>query len=150
MSEWLGQANGTFAYNPNAAYQLPANWEAAATGDFNGDGRDDILWRNEAGAMSQWLAQADGTFAYNPNAAYQLPTNWEVATTGDFNGDGRDDIIWRNEVGAMSAMAGQGRRHLRLQPQRRLPAADQLGAAAGLLPVELPCSRPPMDIRAKN
>jgi len=82
MSEWLGQTNGTFAYNPTAAYQLPANWDAAATGDFNGDGRDDILWRNETGAMSEWLAQPGGTFAWNPNAAYQLPTSWNVAATG--------------------------------------------------------------------
>ncbi len=107
MSQWLGQAGGTFAYNANAAYSLPPNWEAAATGDFNGDGRDDIIWRNEAGAMSQWLGQSDGNFAYNPSAAYQLPTNWEVAAAGDFNGDGRDDIIWRNEAGALSEWLGQ-------------------------------------------
>jgi hypothetical protein len=107
MSEWLGQPGGTFAYNPNAAYQLPTNWDAAATGDFNGDGRDDIMWRNETGAMSEWLGQTNGTFAYNPTAAYQLPTSWDVAATGDFNGDGRDDIMWRNETGAMSEWLGQ-------------------------------------------
>ncbi len=28
MSQWLGQADGTFAYNANAAYQLPTNWQA--------------------------------------------------------------------------------------------------------------------------
>ena len=78
MSEWLGQTNGTFVYNPNAAYQLPTSWQLATTGDFNGDGRDDLLWRNEAGAMSEWLGQTNGSFAYNPNAAYQLPTNWHA------------------------------------------------------------------------
>ncbi len=108
MSQWLGQANGSFAWNPNAAYQLPTNWQAAATGDFNGDGRDDILWRNEVGAMAEWLGQANGGFAYNPNAAYQLPTNWSLTTSGDFNGDGRDDILWRNEVGAMAQWLANG------------------------------------------
>jgi hypothetical protein len=63
---------------PTAAHQLPTSWDVAATGDFNGDNRDDILWRNDVGVMSEWLAQANGTFAWNPNAAYQLPTSWHA------------------------------------------------------------------------
>jgi hypothetical protein len=27
MSEWLANADGTFAYNPNAAFQLPTSWQ---------------------------------------------------------------------------------------------------------------------------
>ncbi len=70
-----------------------------ARNDFNGDGRSDILWRNEAGALSQWLAQGDGTFAYNSNAAYQVDISWNVLGFGDFNGDGRDDILWQHDNG---------------------------------------------------
>ena len=107
LTEWLGQADGSFAANPNAQYILSPNWQVAGVGDFNGDGRDDILWRNEVGAMSEWLGQVGGTFAWNPSAAYQLPTNWIAAAAGDFNGDGRDDILWRNEAGAMAEWLGQ-------------------------------------------
>ena len=78
MAEWLAQGDGTFVYNANAAYSLPTNWNLATTGDFNNDNRDDIVWRNQDGAMSQWLAQPGGTFAYNGNAAYQLGTEWHL------------------------------------------------------------------------
>ncbi|MEO8141377.1 MAG: M10 family metallopeptidase C-terminal domain-containing protein, partial [Sphingomicrobium sp.] len=52
MSNWLGQANGGFVQNnANAAAVVPTSWQIAGTGDFNGDGRDDILWRNVDGQL---------------------------------------------------------------------------------------------------
>lgn len=33
--------------------------------DFNGDCRDDILWRSSNGLISDWLGQADGSFKAN-------------------------------------------------------------------------------------
>ena len=41
---------------------MPTSWHIAGTGDFNGDGRDDILWRNDTGAVTNWLGQANGGF----------------------------------------------------------------------------------------
>ncbi|HEV2043409.1 MAG TPA: M10 family metallopeptidase C-terminal domain-containing protein, partial [Sphingomicrobium sp.] len=56
LSNWLGQANGGFVQNnANAATVVPIAWAVAGTGDFNGDGRDDILWRNTDGTLSNWL-----------------------------------------------------------------------------------------------
>jgi FG-GAP repeat len=57
---------------------VPTSWHIAATGDFNGDGRDDILWRNDSGDLTNWLGQADGGFANNANASTWVPTNWHV------------------------------------------------------------------------
>ena len=52
MSDWLGTANGGFVQNnANAAAVVPTAWQVAGTGDFNGDGRDDILWRNVDGQL---------------------------------------------------------------------------------------------------
>ena len=65
VSEWLGQANGSFAWNPASLYQVPASWVIEESGDYNGDGRDDILWRDGAGTLSEWLGQANGSFAWN-------------------------------------------------------------------------------------
>lgn len=129
LSEWLGQGGGTFAYNPNAAYQVDVNWRIAAFADFNGDGRDDVLWRHNNGGIMEWLGQSDGTFAYNPNAVYQLGTNWSLGGTGDFNGDGRDDILWRNEVGAMSQWLGQANGTFVYNPNAayQLPTNWELG-----------------------
>ncbi len=109
LSDWLGTANGGFVQNnANAAAVVPTSWSIAGTGDFNGDGRDDILWRNVDGQLSNWLATASGGFvANNANAAAVVPTAWSVAGTGDFNGDGRDDILWRNTNGTVSDWLGQ-------------------------------------------
>ena len=108
MSNWLGQANGGFVQNnANAADVVPSAWQIAGTGDFNGDGRDDILWRNVDGQLSNWLATAAGGFTQNnANAAVVVPTSWQVVGTGDFNGDGRDDILWRNTDGTVSNWLG--------------------------------------------
>jgi hypothetical protein len=34
----------------------PASWSVAATADFNGDGKADILWRDNTGSTAIWLA----------------------------------------------------------------------------------------------
>ncbi len=63
----------------------------AKSGDFNGDGRDDIVIAQSLGGISVRLGQSDGTFGaatiYNSGTS---PTAVEVA---DLNGDGRLDII---------------------------------------------------------
>ena len=104
MSNWLGQANGGFVQNnANAAAVVPVAWQIAGTGDFNGDGRDDILWRNVDSQISNWLATASGGYTQNnANAAAVVPIAWHVVGIGDFNGDGRDDILWRHNDGTVS------------------------------------------------
>ena len=107
--DWLGQANGGFVSNyANSATGVPLDWNVVGTGDFNGDGRDDILWRNDAGVVTNWLGQANGGFvSNNANAATGVPLSWAVADTGDFNGDGRDDVLWRNDSGVVTNWLGQ-------------------------------------------
>ena len=61
-------------------------------GDFNGDGRDDILWYGPgtAGDVMK-LGSSSGGFVSGP--AISIGATYTPAV-GDFNGDGRDDIFW--------------------------------------------------------
>ena len=62
--------------------------------DFDGDGKQDLLWRNTAtGQVGIWLMNGSG-----PKAAANLgspPLSWVIINTGDFNGDGKSDILWQ-------------------------------------------------------
>jgi hypothetical protein len=67
----------------------------AATHDFNGDGKSDILWRNSSnGATVGWLMNG-GTVTSSATIA-TVPTNWQIIAQRDFNGDGKADILWRD------------------------------------------------------
>ena len=104
ITDWLGTANG--GYTPNAANfstSVSAAWQVLATGDFNGDGKDDIMWRSTDGRITNWLGGSTGGFTDNVANAYNgVSLDWHVAGVGDFNGDGRDDILWRNDDGRIT------------------------------------------------
>lgn len=74
-------------------------------GDFDGDGRSDVFWRNErTGRNAIWL-HADYS---NQRAARRVDASgWTVAGMGDFDGDGTADLFWRNtSTGANVAWRG--------------------------------------------
>jgi hypothetical protein len=108
IGEWLGQSNGTFTNNGGAAANAVDNsWSIAGVADYNGDGRDDILWRHSSGEVGQWLGQPSGSFANNGGAAANaVDMGWTIVTNGDFNGDGRGDVLWRHTSGVFAAWQG--------------------------------------------
>src|SRR5205807_1709297 len=76
----------------------PSDWLVVGTGDFNGDGKADIVWQNSAaGICSIWLM--DGTTKNNVvDLARHIPAEWRIAAIADFDGDGKPDIVWQNSV----------------------------------------------------
>ncbi|MET0344273.1 MAG: VCBS repeat-containing protein [Polyangiales bacterium] len=101
-----------------AQAQTPAPWSAALgwcnhagaqlfIGDFNGDGRDDMLCHDGQGrkwvALATWQGRFTGT-------SWQANLGWcnhagARLFIGDFNGDGRDDMLCHD---------GQGRKWVAL------------------------------------
>jgi hypothetical protein len=78
----------------------PLNWTLAATGDWNADGKADLLWRNNTSQkLAVWLmngAARVGAVAPTPDQAAHA--NWEVAGAADFDGDGFRDLLWYNQT----------------------------------------------------
>jgi len=76
------------------------SWEIAGTGDFNGDGDTDILWRNYgSGEFSGWNVIWYMNNGWTTGFGYLngiSDLDWRIAGTGDFNRDGHMDILWRN------------------------------------------------------
>ena len=78
-------------------------------GDFDGDGKADILWQNDSGQAAIWLM--NGTSLLGGGAAGSNPgASWHVKGAGDFNGDGKADILFQNDNGtpAVWLMDGTG------------------------------------------
>jgi hypothetical protein len=69
------------------------------TGDFNGDGKTDLIHLVDSGNgyVHVWLSKGDGTFdvksAFTPSSGYSVSNNNFNYRTGDFNGDGKTDLI---------------------------------------------------------
>jgi hypothetical protein len=71
------------------------------TGDFNGDGKTDILWRNSNGRPAIWFMNGGviQSQAYLP----VIPgSEWQVQGMADFNIDGKADILWRHTNGTVA------------------------------------------------
>ncbi len=88
---WFG------AWRYNAAFHNGTD-TIAGTGDFDGDGRDEILITSEWGlgilgrrgsTLRSELTHADNTWANG----WRYETHNKIKGIGDFNGDGRDDIL---------------------------------------------------------
>ena len=68
------------------------SWSIVLAGDFNNDGRDDIVGQRSDGA---WVVAASTGTAFSSNVWAWFSTG-QFGTVGDFNGDGRDDVAVRN------------------------------------------------------
>ena len=105
LGMWMMNGSTVAAAGAPTYHGAPAapdpSWSIAGIGDFNGDGTDDILWRDPSGGMlGEWTMSGSTIVAANLMTYNGSPTapdaSWSVLAVGDFNGDGTCDVLWRH------------------------------------------------------
>ena len=88
---YLGNGDGTFtfltSYNPGNV-----SVSGFATGDFNGDGKLDMVETSLYYDSGLWVLLGHGDGTFEPPASYEVAVAPQTVVAGDFNGDGRSDI----------------------------------------------------------
>jgi hypothetical protein len=94
---WLGLSNGSaFNASPATTWSTAVTWVDVHTGDFNGDGHDDLIGR--VLQTGQWwvsLANGSGGFTTSLWDTWSTGVTWVDIKVGDFNGDSKMDIVGR-------------------------------------------------------
>ena len=109
VSILLGNGDGTF--RPPLTFTAGIGPSAVAAGDFNGDGKLDIVIVNYGYAgggdtISVLLGNGDGTF--QPEVDFTVGYGPDSVAVADFNGDGKLDLAVALSVGGAALLLGNG------------------------------------------
>jgi Ca2+-binding RTX toxin-like protein len=110
IAVWAMNGATVTSSNLTSTPKLNNSWTTAGTGDYNGDGKSDILWRNANGAIAVWTMDGATVTSSSLTSTSSLDSSWKVAGNSDFDGDGKADILWRNDDGSVALwqMNGSG------------------------------------------
>jgi hypothetical protein len=81
-----------------------SGWKVVGVGDFNGDGKSDLLFQSQAtNQVAVWFM--DGAL-YKGGLVlpFTPPVGWTVAGVGDLNFDGFPDIVFQNQTSGQIAL----------------------------------------------
>jgi hypothetical protein len=122
---WHSDGGGWFSASTEAGRKIPPlglgqlspidpDYQLVGTGDFNADGRDDMLFRGTGAHLGSMVLHEPVQFTPGasgmPTQVIDVPdpgTDWSVLGLADFNGDKQTDILWQhtNAAGQVDARA---------------------------------------------
>ena len=91
------ESDGHGGYTQGFQSSNLGSWQVHGTGDFNGDGSSDILWRNgSTGNIEIWFMK-NGQVDHYYDAP--LPASYTIDAIGDFHHDGSADLLMHDTAG---------------------------------------------------
>jgi hypothetical protein len=75
----------------------PAGWKVVGIGDFNGDGKSDIVFQNQTtNQIAIWFMNGP-QWTGGVYLPFTPPAGWQVVGAGDFNADNFTDLVFQNQ-----------------------------------------------------
>jgi stage II sporulation protein D len=104
-----GNGSGGFL---NTATRIGNGWNVYASvfspGDFNGDGKSDVLARTSAGLLYLYPGNGSGGWLQPRLIGRGWDSFSTIMSSGDFNGDGKSDVLARGRDGTLWLYPGNG------------------------------------------
>ncbi len=104
---YIGNGNGTFAAVRTYAASGAGSFIDVQIGDFNNDGKKDLVLASNTGYLSVLHGNGDGSFRAAVSCSIGALT-FQSVTVADFNNDGRDDVAVGMANGVMTINSTAG------------------------------------------
>lgn len=95
ISYWIQNAATT---TRSAAFRLPVGYILHSVGDFNADGKADLLITNGSSVL-MWLGNGQDFPGYGFGS---FADGWQLFAAMDVDGDSRSDLVWKHPTGILS------------------------------------------------
>jgi subtilisin family serine protease len=81
---------------------VPTSWKIVGVSDFNGDGTQDLFWRNDSADQNAYWQMNAGLQSANSAIFFAVGNaapGWTIEDIGDLDANGKPDIAWKSPDG---------------------------------------------------